>query len=107
MVSTPDIRVCGARELGKDIAPKSDAIFGTSRTLPHGNGFLDGARFSPNPITQSNSNAVRIKRRFGGETWADPARPAHWPTWLIVEQVGSNLVANSADCAGFADSINL
>src|SRR5438309_6523613 len=27
------------------------------------------------------------------------------PTWLIVRKVGSNLVANSADCAGFADSI--
>ena len=35
------------------------------------------------------------------EDWADPPRPAHWPTGYMAREFGSNLVANSARNTGF------
>ncbi len=43
-------------------------------------------------------NARSNKRKAGLIPHGQPIGP----TWLIVRKVGSNLVANSADCAGFA-----
>ena len=48
-------------------------------------------------------NAVPNERKLGLIPHGQPIGPLG----LIVRKVGSNLVANSADCAGFADSINL
>ena len=48
---------------------------------------------------------MRLRNTFEREeSWAVPPRPAHGPLGWITEKVCGIFVANSADCAGFADS---
>ena len=73
--------------------------FEINRACPH-NVLVVGA----SKIYMEQSTQCRPKER---KTGLIPHGQPIGPTWLIVRKVGSNLVANSADCAGFADSINL